>query len=150
MNLFLKIWLESKQTTYLFSQFIFICIFSGLIKIQRELLHLHRTYNILSARKGDCDRSLAVVKKELSGLRHKFHIDSAYVQYDLEGLDLLERAFTLTKNGETVAVVSKKLFSLNDSYGVEISGGEDHAFILALAIILGQVLYVKANNYYSV
>ncbi|CAF1495042.1 unnamed protein product, partial [Adineta steineri] len=33
---------------------------NGLIKIQQELLHLHPTFNILSARNGESDRQLAV------------------------------------------------------------------------------------------
>ena len=61
----------------------------------------------------------------------------------MEGLDIFAHSFTLTKNEQTVAVVSKEFFSLSDSYGVEISGGEDHAFILALVIVLDQVLYDK-------
>lgn len=119
---------------------------SGLIKIQQELLHLHPTFNILSARNEDSDRQLAVVKKKFSFLHHKFNIDSAYGQYSLEGLDIFGHSFTLVKNGRVIATVSKKFFSLSDSYGVEIVDDEDHVFILALVIVLDQVIYDNRNN----
>ncbi|CAF4284752.1 unnamed protein product, partial [Rotaria sordida] len=80
---------------------------NGLIKVQQELLHLHPTFNILSARSGDSDHPLAVIKKKFSFLHQKFKIDSAYGQYSLEGLDIFAHAFTLTKDGRTVAIVSK-------------------------------------------
>ncbi len=117
-----------------------------MIKIQQELLHLHATYNILSARDGDSDRQLAVLKKKFAFLHQRFNIDSVYGQYSLENVDIFAHSFTLTKNGQVAAVVSKKFFALSDSYGVEIAGNEDQAFILALVIVLDQVLYDKNNH----
>jgi uncharacterized protein YxjI len=117
-----------------------------LVKIRQELLHLHPTFNILSARDGESDKPLAVLKQKFAFLHKKFNIDSVYGQYALEGVDIFAHAFTLTKNGRTVAVVDKKFFSLSDIYGVEIVGDEDQAFILALVIIVDQILYDKHNN----
>ncbi|CAF1517420.1 unnamed protein product [Adineta steineri] len=119
---------------------------NGLIKIQQELLHLHPTFNILSARNGESDRQLAVLKKKFAFFHHRFNIDSVYGQYSLEGLDVFAHSFTITKDGQMVAVVSKKFFSLSDTYGVEIVGNEDHAFILALVIVLDQIIYDKNNH----
>jgi uncharacterized protein YxjI len=122
--------------------FLFL-FFSGLIKIRQELFHLHATYNLLSARSNDSDRQLAVLKQKFAFLQKKFKIESIYGEYALEGLDIFAHAFTLTKNGRTAAIVSKKFFSLSDTYGVEIAGDEDQSFILALVIIIDQVLYDK-------
>ncbi|CAF0796247.1 unnamed protein product [Adineta ricciae] len=119
---------------------------NGLVKIRQELMHLHPTFNLLSARSGDSDRQLAVVKKKFTFLRQKFTIDSVYGEYSLEGLDIFAHSFTLMKNGQTVAIVNKKFFSLSDTYGVEIAGNEDHAFVLSLIIILDQIIYDKHNN----
>ena len=124
-----------------------VFIFSGLIKIQQELLHLHPTYNLLSARYGESDRQLAVLKKKFTFFHNKFNIDSIYGQYSLEGLDIFAHSFTLTKNGRTAANVSKKFLSFSDSYGVEIAGDEDQAFILALVIVLDQILYDEKNRH---
>lgn len=109
-------------------------------------MHLHPTFNLLSARSGDSDRQLAVVKKKFAFFHQRFTIDSVYGEYSLEGLDIFAHSFTLMKNGQTVAIVSKKYFSLSDTYGVEIAGNEDHAFILSLIIVLDQVIYDKHNN----
>lgn len=66
----------------------------------------------------------------------------------MKGLDIFDHAFTLTnKNGKTIAIVNKKFFSMADTYGVEMietntdKEQEDHAFILALIIILHCSLY---------
>ncbi len=127
---------------------VFTSISSSLIKIQQELLHLHPTYNILSARDDDSDRQLAVLKQKFAFPRANFDIDSAYSQYALEGLDPIAHTFTITKNGQAVAIVSRQFFSIVDTYGVEIVGDEDQAFILALVIILDEVLHgnVHQNN----
>ncbi|CAF4042485.1 unnamed protein product [Rotaria magnacalcarata] len=123
-------------------------IYSGLIKVQQELFHLHPTYKILSARDGDSDRELAVIKKKFSFLHHKFDIDSAYGQYSLEGEDIFAHSFALRNAGVTVASVSKKFISLSDTYGVEIASDQDQAFILALTIVLDQVLYDNDSHHH--
>jgi uncharacterized protein YxjI len=112
-----------------------------LVKIHQEVFRLHRTYNILSARDGDSDRSLAVVKKKFSLIHPKFDIESVYGQYSIEGLDIFAHSFILKKQGQVVATISKAFFSLADTYGVEIAANEDQVFILSLVIVIDQVLY---------
>ncbi|CAM4916788.1 unnamed protein product [Rotaria socialis] len=60
------------------------------------MLHLHPTFNILSARPNDSDRELAVVKKKFAFFHQKFNIESIYGNYSLEGLDIFAHSFTLT------------------------------------------------------
>ena len=116
-------------------------ISSPLLKINQEAMHLHATFNILSARPGDADRQLGVVKQKTALLKHKMKITSVYGEYMLEGMDIASRSCTIAKEGRIVATVSKKFFAMSDTYGVEIVGEEDHAFILALVIILDQLLF---------
>jgi uncharacterized protein YxjI len=66
----------------------------------------------------------------------------------MKGLDIFDHAFTLSnKDGKTIAIVNKKFFSMADIYGVEMIDAnsdqehEDHAFILALVIILHCSIY---------
>lgn len=127
----------------MFSIFFKHCIisnFSGLVKVEEELLHLHPTFKILSVRNGDDGRQLALVKKKIS-LHEKFSVDSVYGEYKLEALDLLGRSFILTKDECTVAVVSRKYNNIADTYEAEINDNEDQAFIIALIIIINQSLY---------
>ncbi|CAF1324739.1 unnamed protein product [Rotaria sordida] len=109
---------------------------NGIITIQQDFSHLHPTYNISSARQDDYDRQLGVVKQKFELFHKKFSIDSIYGQYSLESLDLSAHSFSLTKNERTVATVNKKYFSTSNTYGVEIAGDEDQAFILAIVIVL--------------
>lgn len=104
---------------------------------------MHQTYLVLSSRSGESDRQLATVKQKNSFLPYKFKIDSIYGRYDLEGLDIAAHSFTLTRNGQIAAIVSKRFFSASDTYGVEIYNGEDHAFVLALAMVVDLVVYAK-------
>ena len=117
-----------------------------MIKIEQELFHLHPTFKLLSARQGDSDRQLAVVKKKFSFLHAKFNIESIFGEYGLENLDIFAHEFQLMKNGQVAATVNKRFFSFSDSYGVEIVGNEDDAFIIALIIVLDQVIYDKKDK----
>ena len=111
-----------------------------MIKIKQELLHLLATFKIILAGNG---QEMASVKRKFTFLRPKFDIESVYGEFKLESLDIWAHSFTLVKGGRVIATVSKKFFSMTDSYGVEIAGDEDHAFILALIIVLDQVIYDK-------
>lgn len=88
-----------------------------------------------------------MVKKKFTFLHARFNIDSIYGPYSLEGVDIFAHSFVLMKDGQTVATVNKKFFSLSDTYGVEITSDTDHAFILALVIIIDQVLHDNKNQY---
>jgi uncharacterized protein YxjI len=54
--------------------------------------------------------------------------------------DLFDHEFTVERDGQEVATVSKRWFSLRDTYAVNIVEGEDHLLILAgvLAVDLAQ------------
>lgn len=80
--------------------------------------------------------------------KNSYNIYSIYGEFKLKGLDIFDHSFTLlNKDEQTVAIVNKKFFSLGDTYGVEIidsNAGEeqgDHAFILALVLVLHTSLY---------
>uniref|UniRef100_A0A914YQ11 Uncharacterized protein n=1 Tax=Panagrolaimus superbus TaxID=310955 RepID=A0A914YQ11_9BILA len=111
---------------------------NALMKIRQELLHLHQTFKILAAHN---DQDLATVKQQFTFLRPKFCINSVFGEYVLHGLDMTAHYFTLMKNNCLVATVSKQFFSWSDTYGIEIIGEENDAFIIALVIILDQIIY---------
>ena len=54
----------------------------------------------------------------------------------LESLNNLARSYVVTKNGKAV---ERTFFSLADTYSVGIDPVEDHAFILALVLVVDQV-----------
>ena len=122
---------------------------SALIKIQQKLLNFSPTYRLFSAFPADINRPLGVVRQQLAFFQKRFIIESVYGEYRLESLDIFAHAFTLFKYGRIVATVGKHLFSYSDSYSVEIVADEDHAFILALVIVLDQVIYDRDKQMYD-
>lgn len=87
------------------------------------------------------------LKKELTFFKPKFNLVSEYGNYNLEG-DFFHYNFNFYKNGNIIADINKKFFSFRDSYGVDISEEEDHAFILTNVIILDFLFHnsTRKNN----
>jgi uncharacterized protein YxjI len=106
-----------------------------LFYIEQQLFRFLPEYYIYAG-----GQQMAVVKKQLSLFTPRFLIDSVNGAYEIVG-NLFGYDFQIYKDGSMVAVISKKWFSFGDSYGVEIVDGEDHAFLLALAIVIDQVLH---------
>lgn len=83
---------------------------------------------------------VARVKKHLfTFFRARFTVDVPGPD-DLEAQgDFLEHEYRFERGGRIVASVSKRWFSLGDTYGIEIEPGEDDVLILAAATIIDLV-----------
>jgi uncharacterized protein YxjI len=94
-------------------------------------------------------RTVAVVKKHLFTLfRAKFTVDVPGPD-DLEAQgNFLDHEYTFERHGREIARVSKRWFSLSDTYGVDVSDGEDDVLILASAVVIDLVAHPdkKAND----
>ena len=90
------------------------------------------------------DRVVATVTKALfAPLRAKFHVDIAGGKdLSLEG-SIFDHEYTLTRGDDVVAQVSKKWFTLTDTYGIDIAAGEDDALVLAIAVALDEMAHDK-------
>ena len=55
--------------------------------------------------------------------------------------DILDHEYRVDSEGERIAEVSKKWFDIRDTYGVEISQGQDNALILAIAVSIDQMAH---------
>jgi uncharacterized protein YxjI len=53
----------------------------------------------------------------------------------MEG-DLFDHEFTIRRGGQTVATVSKRWFSMRDTYAVDVAPGRDALLILASVLAL--------------
>lgn len=82
----------------------------------------------------------ATVKKEFTFFKPKFNIQSYVGNHTIQG-EFFNLDFSIFKEGRHVATVSKKWLSWGDTYSVDIAEDEDHAFILALVIVIDQVLH---------
>jgi len=96
--------------------------------VQERMLRLKATMVI--ERDG---RTVARIKKALvTPLRDRFDVNVAgQPPLHVRG-NVLDHEYTITRNGATVATVSKRWFRVRDTYGVEVSPGEDDAFVLAV------------------
>lgn len=110
---------------------------SELAFIEQKLLSWGPTYEI--TRGGEL---LAVVKKKHFTLfRCKFSVDVPGPD-DLEAAgSFLEYDYQFTRGSRTAAEVSKRWFSISDTYGVEIADGEDDILILASTVVIDMVCH---------
>ena len=79
----------------------------------------------------------AVVKKKLFALfHHRFTVDVPGPD-DLEAKgDFTDHEYEFRRGGRVVAVVSKRWFSLTDTYGIDVDDGEDDVLVLASAVVV--------------
>lgn len=113
-----------------------------LIKIHQENLHLHPTYTIDSVRQDADEMQLASIKRTGLPGNHKLEIHAVNGEYLMKKDNgILSHDFTLTKDGEVVAIVSKDTSPLKCVYWVEISSDRDEyrALIMAMVIVLSCV-----------
>lgn len=86
------------------------------------------------------DGEVAVFRQGLSLWGKRFSVEGERGSFLIRGRPL-DFDYSIEKGGAEVASVSKRFFSLSDTYGVEIAEGEDEAFILALVVIIDQVCH---------
>lgn len=105
-------------------------------KVQRKLVALRPTYEIEIG-----GREAATVRKGFfTPFGERFTIDiPGPHDLELRG-NLLDHDFTVRRDGDAIATVSKAWFSPRDVYGVEIADGEDPLLILAGVLALDLAL----------
>ena len=54
---------------------------------------------------------------------------------------ILDHEYAIRRDGDEVAQVSKRWFTIADTYGVDIADGEDDAMILAVAVALDEMAH---------
>lgn len=109
-----------------------------LATITEKMLSLRPVYTI--ARPGQPD---AKVKKDfINILREGFSVDMDGGLPDLriQG-DILDHNYTITRDGEVAAQVSKKWISLRDSYSVDVAAGEEPVLLVACAIVVDRIAH---------
>jgi uncharacterized protein YxjI len=109
-----------------------------LAQIQQRLLTIRDTMVI-----DDADgREIAVVKKALiAPFRDRFSVKVKNGNdLDVQG-NILDHEYTVKDAKDKVAQVSKKWFSLTDTYGVEIDPGQDDILILAVAVAIDMMVH---------
>ena len=107
--------------------------------MRRKLLSLLPCYRISRG-----DDEVARLRQRLSLWGKRFSVEGERGSFLVKGRPL-DFDYSIEKGGVEVASVSKRFFSLSDTYGVEIADGEDDAFILALVAIIDQLCHEGAK-----
>jgi len=105
---------------------------SELLYISQKLLSLAPTYELYRG-----EQHVATIQKELFtffACTFDIHVDD---RGDLEARgDLSDHEYTVTRNGETVAEISKEWFSISDTYGVDVTDNENTVLLLASTVVI--------------
>jgi uncharacterized protein YxjI len=111
-------------------------------QVHRKLAALRPTYEITIDGK-----DVAEVRKHLfTAFGDRFTIDvHGAGEMEIDG-DLLSHEFTIERDGQTVATVSKRWLSVADSYTVDVAPGEDHVLILASVLALDLALDAEHDH----
>jgi len=101
-------------------------------QVHRKLAALRPTYQITLDGK-----NVAEVRKHLfTPFGERFTID-VHADGDMQiSGDLLSHEFTIQRDGQTVATISKRWLSMTASYAVDVPPGEDDVLILATVLAL--------------
>jgi uncharacterized protein YxjI len=76
----------------------------------------------------------ATVKRQLIGIGEKYNVDvEDGDDLKVKG-DFIGHEYSIERDGDTVAEVSKKWFTVRDSYGIQVHASVDPALIIAVAV----------------
>ena len=102
--------------------------------VQRKLVSMLPQYEITLQ-----DGTNAVLHKQLSFLHQRWTLTSGSDTIELDG-NVMQHNYTFARNGTPLASVSKAWVALTDTYGVDITDGENDV------LILGAVLGLEADQ----
>jgi len=104
-----------------------------LCKIQERMLHVRDSMEIEGP---DGGRLAMVHKAMITPLRERWVIDIPGGQ-DLHAHgNFVEHEYTIERDGSKVGEVSKRWFRVRDTYGVEVTPGENDVLILAVTAVI--------------
>ncbi len=102
-----------------------------LARIREPLVALRET--VVIEREG---LPTATVRRTLlTLLRPRYHVECSDGDLEVTG-DIIGREYTIWRRGMEAARISRHLFSLRETYGVEVAPGEDAPLMLAIAVAL--------------
>lgn len=108
--------------------------------IEQKLFRFMPEYNIYIA-----GQHIANIKKRFALFRNDFDIIGVKSRYSVEG-DFWAHEFDIFRDGRRTARISKRFFSLADTYGVDVDDGEDQVTTLALAIVIDMACHDNKNK----
>jgi len=112
-----------------------------LAQIKERILAIKDTMVIEDAH----GRDIATVKKALiAPMRDKWNVNVKGGDDLVVHGNILDLEYDIKQGRKKVAEVSKKWFTITDTYGVEIAEGQDDILILAIAIAIDMMVHDEA------
>ncbi|KKH48199.1 LURP-one-related/scramblase family protein [Methanosarcina sp. 1.H.A.2.2] len=109
-----------------------------LYKLKEKLLRIRDTLEIQD---GDGKTAATIKKALITPLRDRWKVEVANgPEMNVQG-NILDHEYKIEAGRNKVAEVSKKWFRIRDTYGVEISPGQDAALILAITVAVDQMAH---------
>ncbi len=108
-----------------------------LCKIQERMLHVRDSMEIEGP---DGNRIALVQKAMITPLRERWVIKTDGPDLHIQG-NLVDHEYTIERDGDKVAEVSKRWFRVRDSYGVEVFPGENDVLILAATAVIDTMVH---------
>jgi uncharacterized protein YxjI len=104
-----------------------------LLRIEERRLKLRKTFAI----ERDGEEIATVAKALVTPLRNRFSVEVAgQGVLEVKG-DLLDHEYTIEwEGGARMAEVSKRWFSVRDTYGVSVAPGQDPVLAIAIAVCI--------------
>jgi uncharacterized protein YxjI len=94
----------------------------------------------------DGDVVATVTKALFAPLRQNFKVDiPGGEDLHIDGT-ILDHEYTLRRGDDVVGQVSKRWFSITDTYGIDVAEGEDDALVLAIAVALDEMAHDKDES----
>jgi uncharacterized protein YxjI len=109
-----------------------------LYKIQERMLRVKDSMEIEDA---GGQRAAMVKKALITPVRERWSVNvRGGPDLEVQG-NILDHEYTIGEGRDKVAEVSKKWFRVADTYGVEISQGQDEALILAVTVVIDEMAH---------
>jgi uncharacterized protein YxjI len=107
------------------------------VTVREKKIAIHDSMKIL--RGGE---TIATVKKALiSPFRDKWVVDMEGGEDLVVKGDILDHEYEVERGGRTVARVSKKWFTIRDTYGIDIQPGQDDGLILGIVVAVDEMVH---------
>ena len=108
-----------------------------LFKIQEKMLHVRDTMEI----EGPNGRVATVKKHLITPLKERYDVNfDAGGDWKVVG-NIVDHEYKIENDAGHIAEVGKKWFRIRDTYGIQISPGQDDAFVLAVAIVVDSMAH---------
>jgi uncharacterized protein YxjI len=106
-----------------------------LFKIQEKKLRIHDTMQL----EHDGETVATIKKALITPLRDRFAIELADGgELHAKG-NIVDHEYEIERDGQKVAEISKRWFRVRDTYGIEVSPGENDGLILAAAVCIDEM-----------